>query len=191
MDKFGWSQDLRQKPDISKGFINSVDNNNEGTTIAFSIPLVNIKKYNSNRKAKISENINRSLFYKNEPRKILILDDEFDLTVTYRIGLESMGFNVDAYNDPIEALYNFIPDYYDLLLLDICMPKMNGLEFYNNIKDIDPDVNVYFITAYDLDNEILEQINLTFSKKSSNYIIRKPIEINKLGQLINKKIDST
>ncbi len=121
----------------------------------------------------------------------MILYDEFDLTVTYRIGLESMGFKVDAYNDPMEALSNFIPDYYDLLLLDICMPKMNGWEFYNHIKYIDPGVNVYFITAYDLDNEILEQINRSFSEKSSDYIIRKPIEISKLGQQINKKIDST
>ncbi|HXT83328.1 MAG TPA: hypothetical protein VN704_03195 [Verrucomicrobiae bacterium] len=59
-------------------------------------------------------------------------------------------------------------------------------------KKIDASVNIFFITAYDLDNEILEQINMLFSQdKDRDIIIRKPIEIYKLGDLINKKIDSS
>ena len=185
------NQDLvKQKSDISKVSINSVNTNNEGTTIAFSIPLVNIKEHTINRKAKISDNIKRPTFHRNEARKILILDDEIDLTVTYRIGLESIGLKVNTYNDPFEALSSFIPHYYDLLLLDIRMPKMNGLEFYKHIKEIDPNVKVYFITAFDSDNELLEQINLLCSEKNYDHIIKKPIEINKLGKMINKKIES-
>jgi len=107
-------------------------NEDKGTTIVFSIPL-NLK-INNNHKTNIIDNNQKSKNHNNKPRKILILDDESDLTITYRIGLESIGFKVDAYNDPIEALSKFIPNYYDLLLLDIRMPKMNGLEFYTCIK---------------------------------------------------------
>ncbi len=180
---------------ISKDFyhFNNLENEDRGTTIAFNIPLVNLKKDN-NQKTKVSNHTQKLKNHKSDPRKILILDDESDLLITYSIGLESIGFKVDAYDDPIEALSEFIPNYYDLLLLDIRMPKMNGLEFYNHIKNIDLSVNVFFITAYDLDNETLDQINKSFSKekeKGHDFIIRKPIEIDKLGDLINKKIDST
>jgi DNA-binding response OmpR family regulator len=118
------------------------------------------------------------------------MDDEYDLTMTYKVGLEFTGFIVDTYNDPIEALYEFIPNYYDLLLIDIRMPEMNGLEFYNKIKKKDENAKVYFISAYDVDNSTLKQIDLLSSiEKENKCIIKKPIEIDKLIDLVNKKID--
>jgi DNA-binding response OmpR family regulator len=70
----------------------------------------------------------------NNPRKILIVDDEPDITSTFDMILEMNGFEVDSYNDPLLALSNFKPHTYGLALLDIRMPKMNGFELYKKIK---------------------------------------------------------
>jgi two-component system catabolic regulation response regulator CreB/two-component system response regulator ChvI len=58
---------------------------------------------------------------------ILIVDDEIDIILAFKKGLESNGFLVDIYNDPVAALLNFKSDFYDLLLVDVRMPKMNAL----------------------------------------------------------------
>jgi DNA-binding response OmpR family regulator len=63
--------------------------------------------------------------------KILIVDDEADITLTLKLVLEEDGFAaVDLFNDPLAALSNFKPEYYDLILLDIKMPKMSGFDLY-------------------------------------------------------------
>jgi DNA-binding response OmpR family regulator len=69
--------------------------------------------------------------------RILLDDDEHDNNLIFTIGLQDGGFEVDAYNDPKLALSAFRPDYYDLLILDIRMPKMNRYELYNKIRNID------------------------------------------------------
>ncbi|HEX5976881.1 MAG TPA: response regulator [Nitrososphaeraceae archaeon] len=63
--------------------------------------------------------------------RILIVDDEPDIAQVLKMGLEQNGFAVDAYNNPLDATSNFKADLYDLLLIDIKMPKMNGFELYN------------------------------------------------------------
>jgi two-component system CheB/CheR fusion protein len=68
------------------------------------------------------------------PRKILIVDDDPDITSAFNMILEMNGFEVDAYTDPLLALSNFKPNSYGLALLDIRMPKMNGFELYKKIK---------------------------------------------------------
>jgi DNA-binding response OmpR family regulator len=60
--------------------------------------------------------------------RILIVDDEPDIAQVLKMGLEDNGFAVDAYNDPLDAISNFEVGSYDLLLIDIKMPKMNGFE---------------------------------------------------------------
>ena len=67
-------------------------------------------------------------------RKILIVDDEPDIASSLKMGLEYNGFEVHAFNDPVEALSNFKAGSYDLVLLDIKMPKMNGFELCQEIK---------------------------------------------------------
>jgi two-component system, OmpR family, response regulator ChvI len=67
------------------------------------------------------------------PKKILIVDDEPDITFTLGKGLEQGGYDVQVFNDPLAALSNFKPDIYDLLILDIKMPNMTGFELYRKL----------------------------------------------------------
>jgi CheY-like chemotaxis protein len=81
--------------------------------------------------------------------KILIVDDDPEITKTFTMVLEDSGlYEVDSYNDPLIALQNFEPNLYDLLLLDIRIPNMNGFELYDKIEKIDNKVKVCFISAY-------------------------------------------
>ena len=82
--------------------------------------------------------------------KILVVDDEYDVAITLKTILEEEKFEVDVFNDPGLALSDFKAGWYDLLLLDILMPKMNGFELYQQLKNIDDKVKVCFITAYEI-----------------------------------------
>src|SRR5919112_746897 len=82
-------------------------------------------------------------------RIILIVDDEPDITSSLKMGLEYNGFEVHTFNDSIEALSNFKAGLYDLVLLDIKMPKMNGFELCQEIKKEDEKVKVCFLTAFE------------------------------------------
>ena len=66
--------------------------------------------------------------------RILLVDDDVDITTSLKIGLEDNGFVVDTFNDPLLALSNFKPGVYDLLLFDIRMPQLGGFDLYDKIK---------------------------------------------------------
>jgi DNA-binding response OmpR family regulator len=70
-------------------------------------------------------------------KKILVVDDEPDITFTLHAILQKSGFEVSSFNDPLLALQSFKPHYYDLVTLDIKMPKMNGFELYKKLKEKD------------------------------------------------------
>ena len=74
--------------------------------------------------------------------RIMLVDDDVDITTVLKIGLEDNGFTVDTFNDPVEALSNFKAGLHDLLLIDIKMPKMNGYELYQEIKKVDDKVKI-------------------------------------------------
>ena len=85
---------------------------------------------------------------KGNKKKILIIDDEVDLTFTFKVGLEDTGlFTVDTLNDPQDMLFNFTPSMYDLLLIDMRMPQMSGYELIKEIRKIDAKTKVIFLTA--------------------------------------------
>ncbi|HET7285046.1 MAG TPA: response regulator [Nitrososphaeraceae archaeon] len=108
----------------------------------------------------------------NSSRKILIVDDEPDITSTFDMILQMNGFEVKSYNDPLLALSNFKPDLYGLALIDIRMPKMNGFELYKKIKDIDNRIQVCFITAFE---DYREEFKESFPElEEAKYFIRKP-----------------
>ena len=85
-----------------------------------------------------------------EQKRILAVDDEPDLTMICSLALQYHGFKVDTFNDAQEALSNFKPNYYDLVILDIKMPKMDGFELYEKIKERDDKVKICFLTASEL-----------------------------------------
>src|SRR5918994_6055975 len=92
-------------------------------------------------------------------KRILIVDDDIDILTTYKKGLEDNGlFEVDAFADPEEALSNFKTGLYDCLIIDIRLPKMDGFELYDKMKEIDNEVKVCFITAYDINIKALRVV---------------------------------
>jgi two-component system response regulator ChvI len=107
----------------------SADNSN---SIATSTITNNINNMNSNRL-----------------KRILIVDDEQDIISVFRMVLEMNDFEVDAYNDPLLALSNYKQNAYDLVILDIRMPVINGFELYKEIRKVDDKVKVCFMTAFD------------------------------------------
>ena len=106
--------------------------------------------------------------------RILAVDDEPDLTMLCRMSLEHYGFEVDTFNDPQEALSKFKPGSYDLVILDIKMPKMDGFELYHKIKKKDNNANICFLTASELYYEEFRKKEYYALDKS--IFIRKPID---------------
>ncbi|HJY09538.1 MAG TPA: response regulator [Nitrososphaeraceae archaeon] len=118
--------------------------------------------------------------------KILIVDDEPDLTQVSTLALEYHGFKVDSFNDPQEALSKYAPGLYDLVILDVKMPKMSGFELYHEIKKKDNNANVCFLTASELYYEEFRKEKYCALDKS--LFILKPIENEELVKEINKMI---
>ena len=92
--------------------------------------------------ATVSQTVNAA-----KRQKILVVDDEPDITSLFRKALVREGFRVDVYNDPADSLKNFKPDFYDLIILDIVMPDMDGFQLYNHLRKEDPDMKIMFLTA--------------------------------------------
>jgi DNA-binding response OmpR family regulator len=114
-------------------------------------------------------------------KKILLVDDEPDVTYTIQKILEDYGFKVDSFNDPILALNNYKAYFYDLVLLDIKMPTMDGFELYLKIRDMDPKVKICFLTVIATFNEEFRKIRLLLGKTiSEDYFIQKPVEMDDL-----------
>jgi DNA-binding response OmpR family regulator len=118
--------------------------------------------------------------------RILVVDDEPDLTQVSTLALEYHGFKVNSFNDAQEALAKFKPGLYDLVILDIKMPKMDGFELYHEIKKIDNNANVCFLTASELYYE--EFRKKEYCALDRNLFIKKPIENDELVKEINKMI---
>jgi two-component system, OmpR family, response regulator ChvI len=84
-------------------------------------------------------------------RRILLVDDDQDITESMKIGLEHEGFEVDAYNDPSKALKNFKAKSYDGVLLDVRMEPISGPNLYRRMKRIDPEPRYFFFSAFEPD----------------------------------------
>ena len=121
-------------------------------------------------------------------KRILAVDDEPDLTKLCSLALEYHGFKVDTFNDSQEALLNFKPDYYDLVILDIKMPKMDGFELYEQLKKKDNDVKVCFLTASELYYEKFRKKE--YHALDKNLFIRKPIDNEQLLKEVNRIMTS-
>lgn len=110
------------------------------------------------------------------------MDDESDITTPFKLGLEQYGFMVSTYNDSVLALSEFKAGLYDLLLADIRMPGMSGLELYQKIKQKDDRIEVCFMTAFD---EYYGQLGKAFPQLDlQRCYLLKPITISNLVKRI-------
>lgn len=120
-------------------------------------------------------------------KRVLIVDDDPDILITYKKGLEDNGlFEVKTFADPEETLSNFRSGLYDCLIIDIRMPKMDGFQLYDKMKDIDNKVKVCFITAYEVNYEALRKV---FPTLGLECFIQKPIEVSQLVRKINAELE--
>ena len=121
-------------------------------------------------------------------RRILVVDDEPDNASIFTMGLEDEGFEVDMFTDsPLALSMVQAGKKYDLLILDIQMPDMNGFDLYEEVKKIDNKVKVCFLTAFG--EGYTEEFERRFSSSSPDVnFIRKPIRVNDLVKNVNEMI---
>ena len=117
--------------------------------------------------------------------RILIVDDESDICFVLQSVLSENGFVLDSYDDPHIALKKFKADLYNLVILDIKMPELNGFSLYREITKLDKKVKVCFLTAGEMGNGVPSDI---LSSQPTNCFIRKPIENEELIARINEII---
>jgi DNA-binding response OmpR family regulator len=132
---------------------------------------------------------------KNSPKKnnsrILIADDESDITLSLEKALADNGFErVTPFNDPLIALRNFKADLYDLLILDIVMPQMDGFELCRKIEKIDNHFKVCFITAFEVNYQALRMLFPNAATTDDiGCFIRKPIEGRALVKHVEEELN--
>jgi CheY-like chemotaxis protein len=128
-------------------------------------------------------------------KRILIVDDDADITYTFRKAFEEANrigggnktsFHVNAYNDPLVALSEFKPDFYDLMLVDINMPKMNGFDFCIKVFEMDINPRVCFMSSGLINQEALQE---QYPSLSFGCFIKKPITMENLVRKVKTELD--
>jgi CheY-like chemotaxis protein len=125
-------------------------------------------------------------------KRILIVDDETDVTITFKAVIEESNNNdvnkkIEVYtsNNPVVALSEFKPNFYDLLLTDIQMPHMNGFELSEKILSIDINVKICFMSSGEINRQALREI---YPSLSVGCFIRKPVAIDYLVKRIRSEL---
>lgn len=125
-------------------------------------------------------------------KRILLVDDEPDICMVYQIILQDAGYECVSYTDSVKALQEFRPNYYDLVMLDIKMPKLDGFALCEKIREFDKTVQIIFITAAE---EYYENFRKEYYPALSNDInikcLQKPIGNEELIQIVNMTIATT
>ena len=126
-------------------------------------------------------------------KRILVVDDDPDITLTFKTALEGNNdgnnnriFEVYTYNDPILALSEFKPHFYDLMLIDINMPDLNGFELCERILELDINIKVCFVSAVEINDKALREV---YPKISIGCFIQKPVTIDYLLKRVNAELD--
>jgi len=132
--------------------------------------------------------------HRNSPLRIMVVDDEKDILRIIKRDLESndakTNFKVDAFYDSESALnaFNSHPtDYYDLVLTDIRMPKMNGFELYRHIKQKNPAMKIAFITAFEITKEEFGKVLPSIDVK---HFIKNPVTMSNLIPKLRSIVDN-
>ena len=125
-------------------------------------------------------------------KRILVVDDDPDLTLTFKAGLDGYyyggkkRFEVYTYNDPLLVLKEFKPHFYDLLLTDIDMPKMNGFQLCEKILGLDVNIRVCFMSALEVNIQALREL---YPKVSFGCYIEMPVTIEYLIKRLSAELD--
>jgi DNA-binding response OmpR family regulator len=120
------------------------------------------------------------------PLRVLIVDDEEDIVSVLKQGLRIKGFEAEGFADPRKALVQFKPNYYDFVICDIRMPGMNGFQLCRKIREQDPRVKIYFLSAFDIYAKEAESMFPTLGTK---VFIKKPIRYEELAaKLIQERL---
>ena len=129
-------------------------------------------------------------------KSILVLDDNPDILLTFKEGLEAennkesnnnnLFFKVFTYTDPFSALSEFKPNFYDLMLIDINMPKMNGFDFCVKALEIDANPKVCFMSSGVINQEALRE---QYPSLSVGCFIKKPITMENLIKRVNAELE--
>ncbi|MFY9870224.1 MAG: response regulator [Candidatus Nitrosopolaris sp.] len=147
------------------------------------------------RHSRAEDHLYHPVVIKDEQRfwkRILIVDDDADVTITFKAGIEVSNKDVDerievyTSNNPVVALSEFKPNFYDLLLVDINMPHMNGFELSEKILDIDINVKICFMPSGEINREALREI---FPTRQEGCFIRKPVTIDYLVNRIRLELE--
>ena len=116
-------------------------------------------------------------------KRILVVDDEIDICMVYQIVLQDAGYECVSYTDSVKALQEFRPNYYDLILLDIKMPILNGFELCKKIREVDKTIHIIFITASEAYYEKFRSQH--FPELGKINYIQKPIGNEELVHIVN------
>jgi CheY-like chemotaxis protein len=123
-------------------------------------------------------------------KRILIVDDDADITVTFKTAIEDNNntkkIEVHTSNNPVMALSEFRPNFYDLLLVDINMPHMNGFQLCEKILAIDINVRICFMSSAGINRKALREI---YPSLSIGCFMRKPMTIDYLLNRIRSELD--
>jgi two-component system catabolic regulation response regulator CreB/two-component system response regulator ChvI len=120
--------------------------------------------------------------------RILLVDDEADICMIYQMVLEdTSSYECKQYTDPVKALKEFRPNYYDLILLDIKMPVLNGFELCKKIREVDKTVQIIFITAAEESfyKNFVKQYYPQLSNDINIKYVQKPIGNEELLQIVS------
>jgi two-component system, NtrC family, response regulator HydG len=112
---------------------------------------------------------------------ILVVDDNKDLLNTFALILKRKGYIVDTAEDGLQALDKFKARAFDVVLMDVIMPRMNGIDTLHNMRAINPRAKVILMTAYCEDEQMQRVIN-----EGAYGALYKPVNIAKLMELIGE-----
>ena len=113
-------------------------------------------------------------------KRILIVDEEKDVGGTFETILRNYGFEIDYFTDPAVALEKFKPNLYDLTILDIRMPKINGFELYDQLKSRDSNIKTLFITGLNSVESYNTQNSKVYPLKGQRHFMAKPVSSKEL-----------
>lgn len=113
----------------------------------------------------------------------MIIDDEIDIINLFKEILTKAGYHVEGFNDPLKALAecNINHDKYVLIISDVRMPKMTGIELVKKIAEIDDNIKVILMTAFDVTGEELKEVEI-------EKFLNKPVHLKKLVDIVKMSL---